>query len=53
MNDLTRRERAVIQAMRESERAEGAIYKYAVNFAGDRQAMDTKRMTGEYGKSYE
>lgn len=52
MADLTEREREVIEAMRVSERAERAIYNYADKFHGDKQALDTKRMTGEYGKSY-
>lgn len=51
MANLSKREREVIEAMRASDRAEAAIYNYATSFAGDEQALDTKRLTGEYERS--
>lgn len=53
MRRLTDKEREVIRAMRASERAHRAIYRYAVGFAGDDQAMTVREWTAEYEEGYE
>lgn len=50
---LTDAEREVIHAMRASDRAQQAIYRYATNFSGDDQAIGSAEWTDEYERSYE
>lgn len=50
---LSEREQEVIRRMRMSDRAETAIYKYAVAFEGDKQAITTRTLTNRYDDAYD
>lgn len=50
---LSDKEREVIAAMRNSERAFKAIHQYAIKFEGDQQAMTPASLSEEYQRSYD